>query len=75
MVSEDDVKAGKVKIITPDGFLKAAVDENVMVGTAMSRRAGYMYWVFLPAGPQGKVTMALGLTVSTITVTLIPPAS
>ena len=39
----------------------------------MSRRAGYMYGVFLPPGPQGKVTMGLGLTVSTGTVTLIPP--
>lgn len=73
VVSEDDVKAGTVKIIAPDGFLKAAIDENVMAGTAMARRAGYMYGVFLPPGPQGKVTMGLGLTVSTGTVTLIPP--
>jgi alkyl sulfatase BDS1-like metallo-beta-lactamase superfamily hydrolase len=73
VVSEDDVKAGKVKIVAPDGFLKAAVDENVMVGTAMSRRAGYMYGVLLPPGPQGKVTMGLGPTTSTGTVTLIPP--
>lgn len=73
VVSEDDVKAGKVKIIAPEGFLKAALDENVMAGTAMSRRAGYMYGVFLPPGPKGKVTMGLGLGVSTGTVTLIPP--
>ena len=73
VVSEDDVKAGKVKIIAPEGFLKAALDENVMAGTAMSRRAGYMYGVYLPPGPQGKVTMGLGLTVSTGAVTLIPP--
>jgi alkyl sulfatase BDS1-like metallo-beta-lactamase superfamily hydrolase len=73
VVSEDDVKAGKVKIIAPEGFLKAALDENVMAGAAMSRRAGYMYGVFLPPGPQGKVTMGLGLTVSTGAVTLIPP--
>ncbi len=73
VISEDDVKAGKVKIIAPEGFLKAALDENVMAGTAMSRRAGYMYGVFLPPGPQGKVTMGLGLTISTGTVTLIPP--
>ncbi|MGD0827918.1 MAG: alkyl sulfatase dimerization domain-containing protein [Desulfobaccales bacterium] len=73
VISEDDVKAGKIKVIAPEGFLKAALDENVMAGTAMSRRAGYMYGVFLPAGPQGKVTMGLGPTVSTGTVTLIPP--
>jgi len=73
VVSEEEIKAGRVKIIAPEGFLKAALDENVMAGTAMSRRAGYMYGVFLPPGPRGKVTMGLGLTVSTGTVTLIPP--
>jgi alkyl sulfatase BDS1-like metallo-beta-lactamase superfamily hydrolase len=73
VVSEDEVQAGKVKIIAPNGFLKAALDENVMVGTAMSRRAGYMYGVLLPPGPAGKVSMGLGLTVSTGAITLIPP--
>ncbi len=73
VVSEAEVKAGKVRIIAPEGFLKAALDENVMAGTAMSRRAGYMYGVYLPPGPQGKVTMGLGVTVSTGAITLIPP--
>ncbi len=73
VVSGEDVNAGKVKIIAPDGFIKAAVDENVMAGTAMSRRAGYMYGILLPPGPQGKVTMGLGLTTSTGTISLIPP--
>ena len=39
VVSEADVKAGKVKIVAPIGFLKAAVAENVLAGTVMSRRA------------------------------------
>lgn len=42
VVNEDDVKAGKVKIYAPKGFLEHAVAENVMAGTAMSRRASYM---------------------------------
>jgi alkyl sulfatase BDS1-like metallo-beta-lactamase superfamily hydrolase len=73
VVSEDDVKAGKVKIIAPDGFLKAALDENVMAGTAMSRRAEYMYGNLLETGPQGKITAGLGITTSSGNVTLIPP--
>ncbi len=73
VVSEEEVTAGKVKIIAPAGFLKAALDENVMAGTAMTRRAGYMYGVLLPPGPRGKVTMGLGITVSTGSITLIPP--
>ena len=43
VVSEEDVTSGQVKIYAPEGFLEAAVAENVMAGTAMSRRASYMY--------------------------------
>jgi len=55
VVSEEDVKAGKVKIIAPVGFLEAAVAENVLAGTAMSRRATYMYGNLLPPSPVGQV--------------------
>ena len=73
VVSEDDVKAGKVKIYAPDGFLDAAVSENVMAGNAMSRRASYMYGNVLPQSPTGQVGAGLGPTTSFGTVTLIPP--
>jgi alkyl sulfatase BDS1-like metallo-beta-lactamase superfamily hydrolase len=73
IVSEADVKAGKVKIFAPEGFLEAAVAENVMAGTAMSRRAAYMYGNLLPPDPKGQVGAGLGTTTSAGTVTLIPP--
>src|SRR5262249_7695787 len=73
VVNEDDVKSGKVKIYAPIGFLDAAVAENVMAGTAMSRRASYMYGNLLPADPTGQVGAGLGTTTSAGTVTLIPP--
>jgi alkyl sulfatase BDS1-like metallo-beta-lactamase superfamily hydrolase len=73
VVSEDDVKAGKVKIVAPEGFLEAAVAENVLAGTAMSRRATYMYGNLLPPSPVGQVGAGLGTTTSTGTITLIPP--
>ena len=73
VVSEDDVKAGKVKIVAPVGFLEAAVAENVLAGNAMSRRASYMYGNLLPPSPVGQVGAGLGTTTSTGTVTLIPP--
>jgi len=73
VVSEDDVKAGKVKIVAPVGFLEAAVAENVLAGNAMSRRASYMYGNLLPPSPVGQVGAGLGATTSTGTVTLIPP--
>lgn len=73
VVSEDDVRSGKAKIYAPDGFLEAAVAENVMAGTAMSRRASYMYGNLLPPDPKGQVGAGLGTTTSAGTVTLIPP--
>ncbi len=73
VVSEDDVKSGKVKIFAPQGFLDAAVAEYVMAGNAMSRRASYMYGNLLPQSPTGQVGAGLGPTTSFGTVTLIPP--
>ena len=54
IVSQDDVEAGKVSIIAPDGFMEHAVSENVFAGTAMARRAGYMYGAALDKGPPGR---------------------
>ncbi|ANY18336.1 alkyl/aryl-sulfatase [Bordetella pseudohinzii] len=73
VVDEADVKAGKVKIYAPLGFLEHAVAENVMAGTAMSRRASYMYGNLLAPSPTGQVGAGLGTTTSAGTVTLIPP--
>jgi linear primary-alkylsulfatase len=73
VISEADVKAGKVKVIAPEGFTEAAVSENVMAGNAMSRRAYFMYGSLLPRGPQGQVDAGLGKNISTGRVTLIKP--
>jgi alkyl sulfatase BDS1-like metallo-beta-lactamase superfamily hydrolase len=69
------VTAGKVKIYAPEGFLEAAVAENVMAGNAMSRRASYMYGNLLPPDAKGQVGAGLGTTTSAGTVTLIPPTN
>jgi alkyl sulfatase BDS1-like metallo-beta-lactamase superfamily hydrolase len=73
VVDEADVQSGDVKIYAPEGFLEAAVAENVMAGNAMSRRASYMYGNLLPPDPKGQVGAGLGTTTSAGTVTLIPP--
>ncbi|WLP92594.1 alkyl sulfatase dimerization domain-containing protein [Gordonia sp. NB41Y] len=72
-VSPEQVESGEVKIFAPEGFLEHAVAENVYAGTAMARRAGYMYGAALARGPQGQVGAGLGQTVSTGTITLIAP--
>ncbi len=73
IVDEDDVRAGKVKIIAPIGFLDAAIAETVMAGNAMGRRATYMYGNLLPADPKGQIGVGLGMTTPSGRVTLIPP--
>lgn len=75
VVSEDEVTSGKAKIYAPEGFLEAAVAENVMAGTAMSRRASYMYGNLLKPDVKGQVNAGLGTTTSAGTVTLIPPTN
>ncbi|MFC0314013.1 alkyl/aryl-sulfatase [Gordonia phosphorivorans] len=67
------VDAGEVAVIAPVGFLEPAVEENLYAGTAMARRAGYMYGAALPRSAVGSVGAGLGPTTSTGTVTLIRP--
>jgi alkyl sulfatase BDS1-like metallo-beta-lactamase superfamily hydrolase len=73
IVDEADVKSGKVRIYAPEGFLESFVAENLFAGTAMGRRASYMYGNLLAPGPQGSVTAGLGITTSSGRVTLIAP--
>jgi alkyl sulfatase BDS1-like metallo-beta-lactamase superfamily hydrolase len=73
VATQDDVDAGKVQVIAPEGFTQHAVEENVYAGTAMARRAGYMYGAALARGPQGQVGAGLGQTTSTGEIGLIVP--
>jgi len=73
VTSQGEVDAGDVQIIAPAGFLEHAVSENVYAGTAMNRRAAYMYGAALERGPLGQVGAGLGQTLSTGAVGLIAP--
>lgn len=73
VTTEEDVTAGRCPILAPAGFVEHAVAENVYAGTAMGRRAAYMYGAALPRGPLGAVGAGLGPTTSTGMPTLITP--
>jgi alkyl sulfatase BDS1-like metallo-beta-lactamase superfamily hydrolase len=73
VTTQADVDAGKVAVIAPEGFIEHAVQENVYAGTAMTRRAAYMYGTVLARGPQGQVGCGLGQTPSTGEVAIIVP--
>jgi alkyl sulfatase BDS1-like metallo-beta-lactamase superfamily hydrolase len=73
VATQEDVDAGRIAVIAPEGFVGHAVSENVYAGTAMSRRAGYMYGAVLDRGPQGQVGAGLGQTTSSGEIGLIVP--
>lgn len=60
VVAKEDKERGKLRIIAPEGFMEAAVSENVLAGNAMIRRTYYMYGALLPRGPQGQIDAGIG---------------
>ena len=73
VVSSEEIAERQIPVLAPAGFLHHAVSENVFAGTAMARRAGYMYGALLERGPTGQLGAGLGQTTSLGTITLIPP--
>ena len=73
VTTQAEVDAGKVAVLAPEGFVAHAVQENIYAGTAMTRRAAYMYGTLLDRGPQGQVGCGLGQQTSTGEVAVIVP--
>ena len=71
IVSEEQVESGDVAIIAPEHFFIESVNENLMAGNQMSRRASYMYGNLLEKSPDGTVGSGLGTTTATGTVTIM----
>lgn len=63
VTTEEDVAAGRCRIIAPEGFLYETVGENVIAGPIMSRRASYQFGPSLTPGPRGHVDCGLGNSV------------
>jgi alkyl sulfatase BDS1-like metallo-beta-lactamase superfamily hydrolase len=73
VLTPEEAEERSLPILAPTGFLHHAVSENVFAGTAMGRRAGYMYGALLEPGPEGQLGAGLGQTTSLGTITLVPP--
>lgn len=73
VVDEADVKAGKVRVIAPAGFMEAISGENVLAGPPMIRRAQFQFGAMLPRGARGQVDAGLGKGVARGTPGLIAP--
>jgi len=60
LVKAEDVKAGKVKIITAEGFTEAALTEEALLGPAMIRRLIYQFGIGAGFNTKGVVDGGLG---------------
>lgn len=60
VTTPDAVAEGDVRVIAPDGFMREVVNENVIAGPMMGRRAMFQFGPLLPIGPQGQVDAGLG---------------
>ncbi len=73
VVSREQVESGEVNVIAPEHFFEESVNENLMAGNHMSRRAVYMYGNLLPRSETGTVGSGLGTTIARGTFTIVEP--
>ena len=74
VTTREAVESGEVPVYAPEGFLSEAVSENITAGTAMLRRATYMYGALLPKDEKGHVDTGLGKTIPSLPrVSLVAP--
>ncbi len=64
VISPREVSRRKIPVIAPEGFMEEAVSENILVGTAMARRAGYQFGMALERSAKGMVDTGLGKVVA-----------
>ncbi len=73
VTSQDAVDAGDVQIVAPEGFLREVINEFVIAGPIMGRRASYQFGPLLPPGPRGHVDCGLGSAMGLARSDLIAP--
>ncbi len=73
VLSAEDVKARKVPVVAPSGFMEEATSENILMGPAMGRRAMYMYGSRLPKNEKGLIDNGLGKAVAFGKMGILPP--
>jgi alkyl sulfatase BDS1-like metallo-beta-lactamase superfamily hydrolase len=73
VTSQEAVDRGDVQIVAPDGFLQEVINEFVIAGPIMGRRAAYQFGPLLPPGPRGHVDCGLGSAMGLARSDLIAP--
>lgn len=60
VITPEDVRSGKVRVIGPEGFFEEAISENVIAGAVMGRRVQYQMGVPLKSSVVGHLGAGLG---------------
>jgi alkyl sulfatase BDS1-like metallo-beta-lactamase superfamily hydrolase len=60
LVTPEQVEQQGIRVIAPEGFMEEATSENIIAGTAMSRRSMYMYGKRLARTERGHIGSGLG---------------
>lgn len=64
VINAEDAASGRIPVLAPEHFVNEALNENVLAGNAMGRRATYMYGNLLSPSPTGFVSTGLGAALS-----------
>ncbi|MCZ6618099.1 MAG: MBL fold metallo-hydrolase [Gammaproteobacteria bacterium] len=64
VVDPADIDSGAIPMVAPEHFVDEALNENVLAGNVMNRRATYMYGNLLAPSPHAFVTAGLGAALS-----------
>ncbi|MBP7764442.1 MAG: MBL fold metallo-hydrolase [Deltaproteobacteria bacterium] len=73
VLSSEEAAARKIPVLAPQGFLEEAVSENILVGTAMGRRANYQFGITLERSAKGLVDVGLGKFIASGKSGILPP--
>ena len=73
VTTQENVDAGRCRIIAPQHFLRETVAENVIAGFAMNRRGLYQFGALLQPGPRTHVDCGLGKAIPLSPPGLIAP--
>ncbi len=64
ILSTNDALIQKTPIIAPAGFMQEATSENVLLSSAMGRRAAWQFGSMLEANPKGLIDVGLGQSIA-----------
>jgi alkyl sulfatase BDS1-like metallo-beta-lactamase superfamily hydrolase len=73
VITPEQAASGAVKVIAPDGFMDAALSENILAGVPMRRRGAFQFGPTLRPGVRSHVDSGLGKAIGRGTTSLIAP--